>query len=78
MKIIKEASNVKSDLKVITDIIKWWGYKYSRDESDKSVVFTLKSSKEAATVYKDLKSSRSFKDSWRLDLQGNELFYDFR
>jgi len=33
---------------------------------------------ENVVFYKDLKSSRSFKDRWRLDIQGNELFYKNR
>ena len=75
MYIINEANNIKSDLDKIVSAIKWRRYKYTTDESDKSVHFSFSTATEANNVYKDLKSLRSFKDHWRLDIQGNELFY---
>ncbi len=70
-----EASNIRSDLDTIVSKIEWWGYKYTADESDKGVSFSFSTETEANNVYKDLKRSRLFKDHWRLDIQGNELFY---
>jgi hypothetical protein len=75
MYIINEANNIKSDLDKIVSTIKWRRYKYTEDESDKGVIFSFKTATEANNVYKDLNSLRSFKDHWRLDIQGNELFY---
>ena len=67
--------NIKSDLDKIVRTIKWRRYRYAIDESDKSVIFSFKTATEANNVYKDLNSLRSFKDLWRLDIQGNKLFY---
>lgn len=78
MRIIKESNNVKSDFKVIKDTIAWWNYKYTVDESEKSVAFVFDSTKEANNVYKDLKRKTTFKDTWRLDIQDNVMSYDFR
>ncbi len=78
MYIINEANNIKSDLDKIVRTIKWRRYKYTIDESDKSVRFLFSTATEANNVYKDLNSLRSFKDFWRLDIQGNELFYSIQ
>jgi len=78
MYLIENSKSIKSDLKIISDIIKWWDYKHEVDESDKSVIFTFSTSREANNIYKDVKSRRDFKDTWRLDIQDNELSYDFR
>ena len=75
MESLKEANNIRSDLDTIVSKIEWWGYKYTADESDKGVSFSFSTATEANNVYKDLKRSRLFKDHWRLDIQGNELFY---